>query len=138
MCLYRINNNENNNCYLQLKEGSNLAVVYISTLTKSDDHRCDKNIVLYIDDTQVNWKKGQSFKIFFDIVNGNGSPSQIEFKDDVSLIIRLANYNEMYLHKIELNGVTLKDKNIMEIICLDNNVINDETPTNTKFIYEIK
>ena len=138
LCLYRINNNENNNCYLQLKEGSNLAVVYISTLTKSDDHRCDKNIVLYIDDTQVNWKKGQSFKIFFDIVNGNGSPSQIEFKDDVSLIIRLANYNEMYLHKIELNGVTLKDKNIMEIICLDNNVINDETPTNTKFIYEIK
>ena len=71
-------------------------------------------------------------------MNGNGSPSQIEFKDDVSLIIRLANYNEMYLHKIELNGVTLKDKNIMEIICLDNNVINDETPTNTKFIYEIK
>lgn len=121
-------------CYCRLKYGPNLSILYIHGF--DNIFQCNSDIVIYIDDKEIKWKKGQSFKI---VIDGYLIMSKLYGTSNLypKFIIRTG-YNEEkndYMQEIRIEHNEISEKKSIEIICIDDVLLSTN---NKKFIYEIR
>ena len=120
---------ERNDVFITLDECYNLALLYIE-----DGADCNHDICIYIDDSIVNWKKGQSLIISIDgYLTTEGTITNDKTYDAVR--IRLFNNNKEITSLTRMEYVEdHKGARYIEIICVD----EFATEAANKFIYDIK
>ena len=120
---------ERNDVFITLDECYNLALLYIE-----DGADCNHDICIYIDDSIVNWKKGQSLIISIDgYLTTEGTITNDQTYDAVR--IRLFNNNKEITSLSKMEYVEdHKGARYIEIICVD----EFATEAANKFIYDIK
>lgn len=123
----RIDISSKNECYIKLKNGENFAILY----TISDDEIYNKDIFIYIDDSEYDWTVGQSFKIFIN------PDKDFSFSKDRGFVIKTGYYKEdddlEYMQEINIDD-NFEGKNIIELICVGDEVKTKEN----QFIYLTK
>lgn len=142
-----------NNCYTSLRPGENFSILHINNLGVVKD-----DINIYIDDSEYNWERGQTFKIYVDINNPSGN--KFRYKEGLGFIIKTCVehkdgevlYNQSigsfiddidakvywseFEEEIELDKekkTRIMTKNLIEII-----YIGDDSSGNKQFIYLVK
>lgn len=106
------------NAYTTLEQGTNLAILYV------EGEVCSNNLIIYVDDTSVRWKVGQTLKLKIrDYIDFNG----------FNLYIMTGFDNGQPRQKIEIHGDELPYSPTIEIICTDS--VMNQTQSSS-FIYE--
>jgi hypothetical protein len=100
-----------------LEEGPNLAVLYV------DGDTCTNNLNIYIDDSRISWKEGQTFKLKI--------KNYIDF-DGKLLYIHTGLENNEWNQNIVISGENISETPTIEIVCVDT-VMKQTKPS---FIYE--
>lgn len=109
--------NENLMVYTELEEGPNLGILFV----KGDT--CTNNLHVYIDDTNIKWKKGQTFKLKI--------KDYIDFDGNL-LYIHTGVDNGRWNQHITITSDEMTTTPTVEIICV-NTVMKQ---TESSFIYE--
>lgn len=89
--------------YVPLKYGDNLAVIY---MRDTGDMTTDVNV--FIDDTECNWKVGQSMKV---VLKSEGA---VNFKNGITNGFSF----KMGSETINISGDEITEKSVIEIICV--------------------
>lgn len=90
-------------CYIKLKPGENLSMIYVN-----DEAEYSGVITVHIDDSENEWKKGQSIKLCF---RASGDDTELNFEDSMGVEIKIDNSET-----ISIPGNDLMKKSIIEII----------------------
>lgn len=91
--------------YTGLEPGSNLAVLYVA-----DGGACTNNLDIYIDDTNVGWKKGQTFRLrILDFIDLDGFWLNIHTGYD----------NGVWMQTISIPSDEVSYTPDIEIVCVD-------------------
>lgn len=115
--IHRQDLNEELMVYTDLEEGPNLGILYVS------GEVCTNNLNIYIDDRDMKWKEGQTFKLKI--------KDHIEF-DGNYLYIHTGLEDGVWNQHIVIPGDEISTSPTIEIICT-NPVMKQ---TNSSFIYE--
>ena len=115
--IHRQDLNENLMVYTNLEEGPNLGILYV------EGEVCTNNLNVYIDDTEIKWKEGQTFKLKI--------KDYIDFDGNYLYIHTGLEDGKWYQH-IVIPGETISTTPTIEIICT-NPVMKQ---TEASFIYE--
>lgn len=119
MNIHRTDQNQRLCIYTALEEGNNLCIIYV------DGETCTNNIELFIDDSAVKWKNGQTLKIKFrDYIDFNG----------FDLIINTGLDNGRWKQTITRSGEGIPYTPTIEMVCVDS-VMNSSNPEG-KFIFD--
>lgn len=101
--------------------------------TPGNSYVTDRDIVIRIDDTDNQWKKGQTYRISFkngiDMSNNNGNFNLIVYTDAIDRLNTGFAYEAEAAFVTYLEFAEKGDKPIIEIVCLD--------PVNYVFTYDI-
>lgn len=117
LSIHRQDLNEIPCAYTILEEGPNLAVLYV------DGDTCTNNLNIYIDDSRISWKEGQTFKLKI--------KNYIDF-DGKLLYIHTGLENNEWNQNIVISGENISETPTIEIVCVDT-VMKQTKPS---FIYE--
>lgn len=89
---------------------TNMARVYVEPYAATND------VIIYIDDSVTHWKKGQTFRFVFNTLD----------LDIYRLIIRTGHDASEWRQEITFNADELGGEPIFDLICVNDNVYNDD------------